>query len=89
MRRSLVDRIGALDERFGIGLFEDDDFSLRVARDGGRLVCAEDVFVHHWGQASFAALSPAEYDRLIEENRRKFEEKWRLTWEPHRHRTWR
>jgi GT2 family glycosyltransferase/glycosyltransferase involved in cell wall biosynthesis len=83
MRRDLLERIGPLDERFGVGMFEDDDFSRRVRQAGGRVVCAEDVFVHHWGRASFGALEDAAYRRLFEENRRKFEEKWGEPWRPH------
>jgi GT2 family glycosyltransferase len=64
-------------------MFEDDDFSRRVRQAGGRVVCAEDVFVHHWGRASFGALEDAAYRRLFEENRRKFEEKWGEPWRPH------
>jgi GT2 family glycosyltransferase len=83
MRRDLLDRIGPLDERFGIGMFEDDDFARRVRQIGGRVVCAEDVFVHHWGRASFGELEQATYSQLFEENRRKFEEKWGEPWRPH------
>jgi GT2 family glycosyltransferase len=83
MRRELLDRIGLLDERFGIGMFEDDDFSQRVRAAGGRVVCAEDVFVHHWGRASFGAMEEDAYRVLFEENRRKFEEKWGEAWQPH------
>ena len=84
MRRELLDRIGLLDERFGIGMFEDDDLSRRVRAAGGRVVCAEDVFIHHWGRASFGAMETEEYRRLFEENRRKFEEKWGEAWQPHK-----
>ena len=83
MRRELIDRIGPLDERFGIGMFEDDDFSHRVRAAGGRVVCAEDVFVHHWGRSSFGAMEAEAYQRLFDENRRKFEEKWGEPWRPH------
>jgi len=83
MRRSLLDRIGPLDERFGIGMFEDDDFSHRVRAAGGRVVCAEDVFIHHWGRSSFGAMEAESYQRLFDENRRKFEEKWGEPWRPH------
>ncbi len=83
MRRRLLDRIGFLDERFGIGMFEDDDFSRRVRAAGGRVVCAEDVFIHHWGRASFGAMETEAYRRLFEENRAKFEEKWGEAWRPH------
>ena len=83
MRRELLDRIGLLDERFGIGMFEDDDFSRRVRAAGGRVVCAEDVFIHHWGRASFGAMEAEAYRRLFDENRGKFEEKWGEPWQPH------
>jgi len=84
MRRTLIDRIGPLDERFGIGMFEDDDFAERVRRAGGRVVLAEDVFIHHWGRASFGALEPAQYERIFDENRRQYEQKWGKAWVPHK-----
>ena len=86
MRRRLLDEIGLLDERFGIGMFEDDDFAKRVRRAGQRLVCAEDVFVHHWGKSSFKRLDEQRYQRVFEENRRLFEEKWGEPWQAHQRR---
>lgn len=86
MRRSLLDEVGLLDEQFGIGMFEDDDFAKRVRAAGKRVFCAEDIFVHHWGKSSFRRLDEVEYQRLFEENRRRFEEKWGEGWRPHRHR---
>jgi GT2 family glycosyltransferase/glycosyltransferase involved in cell wall biosynthesis len=87
LRRSTVEAVGRLDERFGIGMFEDDDYAIRVRRLGLRVVCAEDVFVHHWGRASFSKLDDNVYRDLFDENRRKFEEKWGTRWEPHRARS--
>ncbi|MGH9847582.1 MAG: glycosyltransferase family 2 protein, partial [Blastocatellia bacterium] len=85
MRRAVFDRIGPLDEQFGIGMFEDDDYSMRVRRAGLRVVCAADVFVHHFGQASFGKLiESGAYHDLFEQNRHKFEVKWRESWRPHR-----
>ena len=52
-RRSLVDQIGLLDESFGTGNFEDDDFCARAALAGYRNVIAGDVFIHHFGSRSF------------------------------------
>lgn len=86
MRRDVLDRIGPLDEAFGIGLFEDDDYSRRVQAAGYRTVCAEDSYVHHHGQASFKVLiESGEYQPLWDRNQAYFESKWG-TWEAHRHR---
>jgi GT2 family glycosyltransferase/glycosyltransferase involved in cell wall biosynthesis len=83
LRRSIFEIVGPLDERFGVGLFEDDDYSLRVRQAGYRVVCAQDSFVHHWMRAAFAQIPPAEYQRLFERNRRLFEEKWGTVWVVH------
>jgi GT2 family glycosyltransferase/glycosyltransferase involved in cell wall biosynthesis len=86
LRRSVVDEIGLLDERFGIGMFEDDDYSRRIREKGYEIICAEDVFIHHWGRASFSRMDESEYYRLFDENRLKFEEKWQIKWQPHQYR---
>jgi GT2 family glycosyltransferase len=81
LRRDVWTRIGPLDEAFGRGLFEDDDYSARLRAAGFHLVCAEDVLVHHFGEASFGQLvSDGTYGTLFEENRRRFEAKWTREW---------
>jgi hypothetical protein len=87
MRRNLYERVGALDERFGIGMFEDDDYAMRVRAAGHRVVCTPDAFVHHFGQASLGKLAPTgELGKLFHGNRRRFERKWGVSWETHRRR---
>jgi GT2 family glycosyltransferase len=83
LRREVYERVGPLDERFEIGLFEDDDYALRVRAAGYRVMCAEDVFVHHFGQASFGGLADGTYGRLFAANRRRWEEKWLMPWPPY------
>jgi GT2 family glycosyltransferase/glycosyltransferase involved in cell wall biosynthesis/SAM-dependent methyltransferase len=83
MPRAVFDEVGPLDERFGIGMFEDDDYTHRVRQAGFRIVCCRDSFVHHWMKASFNKMASEEYRALFERNRRLFEDKWSLRWVPH------
>ena len=81
MPRALFDAIGGLDERYRVGLFEDDDLAMAVRRRGKRVVLARDVYVHHFGGASFSRLPPKQYLRIWWENRRRFERKWGVRWQ--------
>jgi GT2 family glycosyltransferase len=84
MRRALYEQIGPLDERFETGLLEDDDYSRRVRAAGYRLLCADDAFVHHFGETSFGKLAASgEYARVLEANRARYEEKWQEPWRPY------
>lgn len=81
LRRDVLERVGGLDEGYGTGLFEDDDYAMRLRRAGYRLLCAEDAFVHHFGRGSFGALvASGEHTELFEHNRARFERAWGVTW---------
>ncbi|MBD9406599.1 glycosyltransferase [Acidovorax sp. ACV02] len=85
MRRHVFNEIGDLDEIFGLGMFEDDDYSRRMHAAGYRTVCAEDSFIHHYGQASFGKLiETGEYQAIWDRNQAYFESKWGA-WKPHTH----
>jgi GT2 family glycosyltransferase len=75
LRREVVEAIGALDETFGSGNFEDDDYCLRARAAGFGCVIARDAFVHHTGSQTFIA-ERIDYRGSIERNQRVFEEKW-------------
>lgn len=65
-----------LDERFGIGCFEDDDLCRRARAAGFRTVVARDAFVHHVGSATFRSRG-VDLARVLETNEKLFAEKWR------------
>lgn len=75
MKRALIDEIGLLDERFGIGCFEDDDLCVRARRAGWKAVIARDAFVHHYGSRTFQG-SGIDLEKVLAENREKFDAKW-------------
>ena len=85
-RKSLWNTVGPLDDQFEIGMFEDDDFSLRIRQANLRIVTAEDCFIHHFGSGSFQQLDPSESLRIFDVNRKRFEAKWGRPWTRHSYR---
>lgn len=83
--RKVLDQVGLLDEAFGVGMFEDDDYCNRVRAAAYRIVCADDVFIHHELSASLSQLGLERRQRLFEDNKRIYEGKWGA-WVPHRYR---
>lgn len=82
MPRTAFASVGILDEAFGRGFFEDDDYCRRIEQLGLRIVCAKDVFIHHHLSASFNKLRSADRQALFEQNKAIYEAKWG-TWTPH------
>lgn len=75
IKRALIDRIGYLDERFGVGNFEDDDYCRRARQNGFRAVVARDAFIHHFGHASFKGAG-IDLNELLKRNESLYREKW-------------
>lgn len=86
LSRKLTEEIGLLDEHYGIGMFEDDDYSIAAQRAGYENLLVEDVFIHHFGSVSFKKLENAEYRKIFDANRSYFEKKWNVKWEMHHYR---
>ena len=84
--RALFERVGGLDERYEVGMFEDDDLAMKIHDLGLNLICAEDVFIHHFHSVTLVQLGEVEFQRIFNENKKKFEEKWRTEWTPHQYR---
>ncbi|MBX3436539.1 MAG: glycosyltransferase [Planctomycetaceae bacterium] len=74
-KREVLDAVGGLDERFGIGCFEDDDFCRRARLSGYRAMIARAAFIHHFGSVTFQA-SGANLGALLRKNQRVYEQKW-------------
>jgi GT2 family glycosyltransferase len=84
-RRETYERLGPLDERYEVGMFEDEDYALRVKEAGLDVVWTPEVYIHHAYHASIGKLLPSgEYMRLVRLNQGRFEEKWGICWERHR-----
>jgi GT2 family glycosyltransferase len=84
--QSLFHQLRGLDECYQIGMFEDDDLALKIQQAGLTLLCAEDVFIHHFHGVSFNQFENQELQQIFHENRKKFEQKWGVIWQPHQNR---
>ncbi len=84
-RRDVLARVGLLDERYETGMFEDEDYALRVKAAGYETAWAADTYVHHAYHASIGKLlSSGDYLTLFRRNQERFEQKWGICWERHR-----
>ena len=82
LTRRAYEAVGPMDEDFGVGFFEDDDYCRRLALRGFEILCADDVFVHHHLSASFNKLRAEAKQELFEKNKKIYEAKWG-PWVPH------
>lgn len=73
IRRDVWDQLGGLDLAFGLGYYEDFDFSLRLAKAGYRQMITEDVFILHVGSATFQGSKSAR--ELIKRNKKLLKSK--------------
>lgn len=76
----IFEEVGILDENFGIGMFEDDDFCQRTLQQGKKLIIARDTFLHHWGSASFSKLKIEQYYKTFDKNQKYWEQKNQRAW---------
>jgi len=78
LRQAAVAEIGLLDERFGIGTYEDDDYCRRLQQAGYKLLIAPGSFVWHYGNRTFAG-NGLSMEAIQAENGKLFAEKWEAT----------
>ena len=75
LRTGVLNVCGLLDEQYGIGNFEDDDYCLAIAKAGLKCAIAQKVFIHHYGSTTFK-VNRLDYSRIMKENHFKFKMKW-------------
>ena len=75
IKRTVLDAVGMLDERFSPGNFEDNDICMRISLAGYRNVLCKNSFIIHWGSKSFGK-EPQKYSNLMHKNQILFFAKW-------------
>jgi GT2 family glycosyltransferase len=75
--RQVIDEVGGIDPRYGVGNFEDDDYCIRVRAAGYQIAICEDVFIHHFGSVSFTA-NKVDYTSQMQKNWQIFAARWAL-----------
>ncbi len=74
IKRKVIQEVGLFEEIYGMGTFEDADFSKRAQRAGFLSVCAKAAYVYHRERRSFMKFK--KFDRDFERNRQIFFSKW-------------
>ncbi|XID95205.1 methyltransferase domain-containing protein [Paenibacillaceae bacterium WGS1546] len=75
IKRAAWEAAGPLDEIYGVGNYEDDDWCMSARLAGYKLLLCKDTFIHHEGHASFKNARDA-FRKTMQENEKKFFAKW-------------
>lgn len=76
IKRNVIEKIGKLDEAYGMGYYDDDDYSVRAIRAGFRCVRANDVAVEHIRDSTFSDVFGSKRRKLHEANKALFYSRW-------------
>jgi hypothetical protein len=77
LKRAVVDKIGGIDEIYGLAYFDDVDFSVRAINAGFRVVLALDTYVyHHRNVTFFEVLKGRKWNELHEKNKHIYYKRW-------------
>lgn len=74
IKREVIERVGVFDEIYGMGNFEDTDYSRRVIKEGYICVRASRAYVYHDEGSSFGRNRV--FDENFERNRQIYEFRW-------------
>ena len=70
MKKRLYEDLGGLDEIFGLGYYEDTDFSIKAAQKKIKMIYTEDVFVYHQAGKSFSKHGRKAVKKLMKTNKK-------------------
>lgn len=84
IKRTALDNVGLLDERFSPGNYEDDDLSYRLLQAGYQLLLCRNSFIYHFGSRGFAK-DMTQYRNLLQTNAAKFKAKWGIDYSYYKH----
>lgn len=77
IKRAVIDKIGGLDETYGLGYYDDDDYSVRAIRAGFRCIRANGIIVRHLRDTTFSAIFPDDKRRALhQKNKELFYSRW-------------
>ena len=74
LKTSIVKEIGLLDERFGIGSYEDNDYCLRIRNAGYKLVMVKESLIYHYCSQT---VKQFDYMNIMIDNKYKCIEKYK------------
>ena len=72
VKREVINKIGLLSEEYGLGNFEETEYSIRAARAGYKSVFSIGSYVWHKEHASFDLIS--DFEEMFEKNQKMFYE---------------
>jgi GT2 family glycosyltransferase/glycosyltransferase involved in cell wall biosynthesis/SAM-dependent methyltransferase len=72
--RDTLNLTGFFDPEFGMGYGEENDLCQRARAAGKKIVCCDDAYVYHYGEASFNGIDRISEKRM--ENERLLQSKW-------------
>lgn len=77
IKREVMNKIGPLDEAFGLGYYDDVDYSFAAAKAGYHSVMASGIVVEHVRNSTFSSVMDGrKIAELQEKNRAYLESKW-------------
>ena len=74
VKREVIEKIGYLDESFGVGGYDDTDYSMRAHKAGYRCAAIYDAYVYHRQHASFDKAGDRE--EWVSKNKKIYYGKW-------------